>query len=618
MPFILGCNYWASNAGPDMWRQFDVAVIEKDLRALAENGVSHIRMFPNWRDFQPVEAQVTGGGSIAGYVPGVSTADNPYYLDEVMLSRFAQVLDLCKTYHIQAIVGLITGWMSGGMFFPVALYNKNLLTDPLAQYLQQLFIKGFVKRFRSHEAILAWDLGNECNCMGGVANRFEAARWTGMIANAIRAEDPDHPIVSGMHGLSITGTPWTIADQAMFTDLLTTHPYPFWCDHTRTDETCSLRTTMHATAQTKWYAEIGGKPCLAEELGTMGPMVCSDERAADFLRVNLFSLWANNAAGVLWWCANDQTNLQTFPFTEQMVERELGMLTVEGQPKPVLLEMKRFADFLRSAKLSLSAPLTDAVCVLTRGQDHWGAAYMTHILCRQAGLNCRFAYGDEELPESDLYLLPSLNSIQVMPKKRYDALRQKVQDGATVYLSLGDTVFSEFESFAGLRIVDSYGGADSGTVMLGEHTIPYTRHTVWHMQPTTAQVLATDANGDPFVSVNQYGKGRVYVVNAPLETELLKRHNAFADDTCEVYRTLFGKHGDHGVQVSDRELMVTYHPQADGMTVVVINHSAQNKPFTYTAAGYRLERVCYGQADCVKAYDACVLQFRKESNAQAF
>ena len=40
MEFLLGCNYWASNAGADMWRSFDAEAIKKDLDTLAKNGVS--------------------------------------------------------------------------------------------------------------------------------------------------------------------------------------------------------------------------------------------------------------------------------------------------------------------------------------------------------------------------------------------------------------------------------------------------------------------------------------------------------------------------------------------------------------------------------------------------
>ena len=67
MNFILGCNYWASNAGADMWRDFDPSAIEKDIQILSGNGVKHIRAFPNWRDFQPVEPLFTGMGNLARY-----------------------------------------------------------------------------------------------------------------------------------------------------------------------------------------------------------------------------------------------------------------------------------------------------------------------------------------------------------------------------------------------------------------------------------------------------------------------------------------------------------------------------------------------------------------------
>ena len=54
MEFMLGCNYWDSEHGTDMWLCFDADVIEKDVKALSENGVKYMRVFPNWRDFQPI------------------------------------------------------------------------------------------------------------------------------------------------------------------------------------------------------------------------------------------------------------------------------------------------------------------------------------------------------------------------------------------------------------------------------------------------------------------------------------------------------------------------------------------------------------------------------------
>ena len=53
--FMLGVNYWASHAGTDMWRDWNEDIVEKDLKLLADNGLDVLRVFPNWRDFQPVK-----------------------------------------------------------------------------------------------------------------------------------------------------------------------------------------------------------------------------------------------------------------------------------------------------------------------------------------------------------------------------------------------------------------------------------------------------------------------------------------------------------------------------------------------------------------------------------
>ena len=620
MEFILGCNYWASDSGTDMWRTFNISAIKKDLSILSEHGVKHIRVFPNWRDFQPVMPLIGGGMSLYDYyMEGEKPKTNPYYLDDTMMNRFAEFLDLCEEYNIKVIVGLITGWMSGRMFVPPALYQSNIINDPLAQYFQQLFIKGFVSRFKSSKTILAWDLGNECNCMS-ITDRINAVNWTSMIANAIRAEDNSRPIISGMHSLDVErNKTWRIEDQAMFTDMLTTHPYALWCEHTRIDKALSLRTTMHATAQTKLYAEIGNKPCMAEEIGTMGPMYCSNENAASFFRLNMFSLWANNSSGVMWWCANDQTMLESFPYSENMVELELGMLYKDHTPKPVLLEMKRFSEFLDNKDFELPKADVDAVCVLTDNQRQWGVAYMTYILLKQVGLNCSFAYADsdiisenskDEIPDSPLYILPSINSMAVMKKKRYEELKRRVYDGADIYISMDNGCLAEFEEFTGLRIEDSYEHTENSSLNIGDEEIAFERHRTFILKPVGAEVIAYDKNNNPSITVNRYGKGRVFFVNFPLEDNLIDKHNAFGGNVHLIYEKLFGEYTKkHPITVANQNIAVTYHKTENGFIVVLINHSDETcKPEYVWNSNGKIKKVHYGSMDEIKPYDACIFE----------
>ena len=74
-------------------------------------------------------------------------------------------------------------------------------------------------RFAREKTILAWDLGNECNCLGGISRPEELYVWSSVIAGAIRMSDPARPIVSGMHGLRPEG-PFRISHQAELTDFL--------------------------------------------------------------------------------------------------------------------------------------------------------------------------------------------------------------------------------------------------------------------------------------------------------------------------------------------------------------------------------------------------------------
>ncbi len=603
--FLLGVNYWASNAGADMWRFWREDVVEQDLALLAEHGVNTLRVFPNWRDFQPVEPMFGGGHSLREYrMAGDDQPRNPYYLDETMLSRFETLCRIAKRHNIRLIVGLITGWMSGRLYIPSALFDKNLFTDPTALYFQQLFIKGFVERMKGQESIFAWDLGNECNCMDKASSREVAYSWTSMVCNAIRACDPTRPVVSGMHSLELEGI-WNIPDQGELTDILTTHPYPFWVEHAQLTPLTSFRTLMHATAQTQYYASVGKKPCLVEELGSMGPMNLSEEKAADFLKVNLWSNWANGTPGVLWWCGFDQTELSAPPYDWNMCERELGMVDIHGQPKPSLLQMKAFAKQLQELNMELPPRKSDGVCILSWRQDHAGIAFMSFLLAKQAGLTLDFAYCNQPIPDSRLYFLPSVH-MDNMSRRSYMELKQKVYEGADLYISVRDGIFTEFEEFIGFRVETAAKAGKAGTVRCGEWELPYRKPHQFHLQETRAQVLARDESGEPAIGVASYGKGRVFFLNFPVEEMLLAEENGFDVPYYEIYKTVAEEvRKEHPVRKNNPSVGMTLH---EGYAVLVnYSDSEQNAGLEF-ADGVTPEMV-YGDPENLEPFGVAIIHY---------
>ncbi len=610
--FLLGCNYWASNAGADMWRFWDSECVKKNLAVLKENNVEVLRVFLNWRDFQPVERLYGEKGQPRELcLVGDIRPSNPYFLDERMMDHFQEFCGIAQSQGFHLIVGLVTGWMSGRLYIPPALYGKNIFHDPLALKLQQLLIKGVVSRFRKEDSIYAWDLGNECNCMGTVTSEEEAYSWTAFITNAIRACDPSRKIFSGMHSLELEGY-WNIQDQGELTDELTTHPYPYWVEHCLVDPLNSCRTLMHATAQTQYYATVSKKPCLVEEIGGMGPMVADDDHNAKFMRVNLFSNWANGATGLLWWCAHDQTMLSAPPYDWNMCERELGMLDQNRQPKPMLVEMKKFAQLLKQLDITLPHRKSDGVCILTQGQDHWGIAYTTYVLAKQANLTIDFTYCEQELPDYDLYFLPSISG-QTMSKVAYDSLKEKVAKGATLYISIDDGFLTEFEEITGLHVEHCRNTQEEGVTKLPSGIqLSYRKQHPIQLSATRAEVLAKDENGYPILSQTSYGKGKVLFVNFPLEKMLIHVPNFTEKSYYKVYCDLLAPVLEQKKVISENSYIgLTEHEKDGKKMIILINYSAESQPVRLCIKQpFVIDEILYGNIETLPPCDAAIFTIR--------
>lgn len=605
--FMLGCNYWASHAGAEMWKNWDEEQVERDMQDLSEYGVKYLRVFPNWKDFQPVMPVYGGEGRIKEYMlEGCREPENPWYLDEVMLDRFGKFCTVAEKYGMKLIVGLITGWMSGRLFIPSALNGKNLCTDPVALKFELLMVRGIVSRFCDRDVIYAWNLGNECNCMSKVNTREEAMVWTAAVSNAIRAADPDRPVISGMHSLSVDRDAWRITDQADWNDILTTHPYAYFVPYCRNDPIDSIRTLMHGTCETMLYASVGKKPCLVEELGTLGPNICNDDISGSFMRLNLISNWANGSAGLLWWCAHEQLNLETPPYNWFMLERELGMLDINRRPKPILKEMKKFSDWLGTVDFELEAPVKDALILLTKEQDCWATAFMSFILGKQAGVTLDFLAPNLDIPDSAVYFMPSVHSGCPLYARYYNQLLDKVYNGAVLYVSNGDAFFNKREEVFGASVISSEDTYDSGTFTFNGSVIPYERYCKVGIEPTTAQVLANDGNGKPIFTVNNFGKGKFYYLNFPLEDMLSRQNHAFDGGAYKIYEYVLKELLE---KKTVRKLNSKVGVTENGSIATVINYSNEPvKTGLYLQNGKRIGHIFRGNPDYLEPCDGAVFE----------
>ena len=611
--FMLGCNYWDSVHGTDMWKYYDHQVIEEDLKALSENGVKYMRVFPNWRDFQPVYRTYAWRNQPCDYVDAkerpIGQGDG---VDPKMLDNFADFCAVAKKYNINLVVSILTGWMSGRMFVPPALEGKNLISDGEVLMWAQRFIRRFVSHFKSYDVIKYWDLGNECNCLSEARTRGEAYTWTTLVANTIRSVDSTREIMSGMHGLSeAPGGVWNLIDQGELTDMLTTHPYPSPTIGANVEPINQMRTTIAPTAQTVMYSSIGGKPALIQEQGTFNDMLGNRKMAADFVRVNLFSSWSIGSKGYFFWCAHEHLKLLKPPYSWSMIERELGLLDVDRNPKPVANEIKAFGEFLDKLPFDeLPDRKVDAVAIATLSGDNWASLASSYILAKQAGLEIEFRNWTqtEQMPEVPVYILPSITGWQVTFRETYDYLIDRVKNGgATLYVSADTGMLTEFESFFGLRSNGVFRGFKNSVMHMktkdGEFSLSYSGEANIYLESIGAEAIGKNDEDNIIFSKYKLGNGTVYFLSFPLEKKLWQMPGSFNEANEKPYYRIYSEIGreqiDKKICVSNNAFIgVTEHMINDDEAIIVaVNYDDKTHKTEFKVKdGFKLETL-YGDAN---------------------
>lgn len=119
----IGANYWASHAGPRMWRDWDAEVVARDFAQLAAFGIQVLRVFPLWPDFQPIHTLRGGGGTFMevrfGEAPLPSDEPGKSGVDAEMLRRFGVMADLAADNVFFLSVPLETSLaQTNGAFLP--------------------------------------------------------------------------------------------------------------------------------------------------------------------------------------------------------------------------------------------------------------------------------------------------------------------------------------------------------------------------------------------------------------------------------------------------------------------------------------------------------------------
>jgi hypothetical protein len=125
--YILGANYWSQKWGTEMWRHYDKNDIRADLKKLREYGVRYLRVFPNWRDFQPVAHAYAWRGTHGEYIH--AETGEPVYGDGVDEGRIEDF----RFGSIGSTAALCRGFLSRP-----ELYSAEIAEEYAAHILEHL------------------------------------------------------------------------------------------------------------------------------------------------------------------------------------------------------------------------------------------------------------------------------------------------------------------------------------------------------------------------------------------------------------------------------------------------------------------------------------------------
>lgn len=607
--FHVGCNYWASHAGVKMWRDWNPKQVAADLDEMSAYGMTVLRVFPLWSDFQPLTAEYGAGQAFVSWTQKDGPLQNEAAVDMEMVDRFRQLCDIAHKRNIRLIVGLITGWMSGRVFVPQGLERLSVLKDPVAIAWQVRFVRYFVNGMKDHPAIIGWDLGNECNCLGGKASELWC--WMHHIASEIRVADPTRPVVSGMHSVSTSARAQTnMRQQSELVDVLTTHPYPLWTPNCNLEPFDTIRNACHPACETTLYADLSGKPAFIEEAGSMGPGIVSEDRAALSMRAQLFSAWACGISAYVWWCAYDYGKLDFAPYDWTSIERELGLFRSCGCPKPTAEGMRDFANFLKTAPV-LPSRQVDAFVIVSETEQAWDSAQGAWLLAKKAGFDISYARAEDSLPEAKFYILPSGRGYTTYSRRSWYRLRDKVRNGATALITLGDdAVLSDLAGTAGIKTENHYARPVKRHIVCGKDSFDIDDTQTRDVSLLDGcRVLLSDSDGKPVMTEYRFGKGKVLYFNGALE-----RQAALVG--WPAYRLAAERAGVKRRVIRNVPTVgITEHPDSDGRCwVVAINYGTFSVKCLFEFPG-RISRVARGQFDgkCaeIPANDAIVFELKE-------
>ena len=364
-PFLLGVNYWPRRKAMYWWGEFDAGEVREEFAMIRGIGITHVRIFLLWESFQP-------------------QADR---INSKAVGDLRAVCDAAGELGLKGEPTFFTGHMSGPNWAPDWLISGrprrrgerevvslarhaasdrgiyDIYTEAFVLEAEERLLRTVCRELRDHPAVWAWSLGNEPDLFCQPVNCDIGTKWVDRMARVIRAEDPNHPVLIGLHTASLDGDAGFRVDQvAQVTDISVMHGYSIYNLHARgaldpdyVPFTCALTSALAGRPVlyeefgvcTQWpNAPSGYRGAGLKMLGKAKQYYSSEEEAGEYYREVLPRLERVGALGAFAWCFADYDEaLWGRPPCDRFEhERSFGLFRADGTAKPAAEAVREFAE----------------------------------------------------------------------------------------------------------------------------------------------------------------------------------------------------------------------------------------------------------------------------------
>jgi endo-1,4-beta-mannosidase len=329
---LFGVNYTPSKNWWFCWNEWDADPIKRDLDGIAGLGADHLRILLIWPYFQP----------------------NPAWASPLHLERLDQLLTLMAERHLDAVVTVFTGQLSGWYFLPP--FNKSgtaFYTDDGMWKAQEMFIRQLAGVMAAKENIIGFDVGNEINTCWSTKLAV-GDLWMKKMFSLMEEVYP-----KGLHVNGVDEVPWfevnTFSPQALAArPMPVMHCYPYWSGALKYGGAMDPPSTKLLAAMAmliRAYARDARKPVWAEEFNTCIEAL-NEKQQAEWLEK---AVMAAIDAGVSWFSYWDSHEVDR-KFEFNSLEYSLGLLTNDGRVKEQGKVFKQLAEAYRGKAVRFPTP----------------------------------------------------------------------------------------------------------------------------------------------------------------------------------------------------------------------------------------------------------------------